>query len=82
MLLFRAMLYLKATICGLLVMMVVLVGYMLRITTKGVSQEKAIGVDLIKAFTIQQPLFWLMLLCAFATAWLFYALTYSRPVAM
>jgi ABC-type antimicrobial peptide transport system permease subunit len=75
-------LYLKATICGLLVMMAVLVGYVLRIAAKGVSQEKATGVDLIKALTIQQPLFWVMLLCAFATAWLFYALTYSRPVAL
>jgi hypothetical protein len=56
--------YLKATVCGLIVMMVVLVGYMLRITAKGVSNEKAIGVDLIKALTIQQPLFWAMLLCA------------------
>jgi len=74
-------LYLKATICGLIVMVAVLVGFMLRITTKGMSQEKAIGVDLIKTLTIQQPLFWLMLLCAFATAWLFYTLTYSGSVA-
>ena len=73
-------LYLKATVWGLIVTVLVFVGYMFRILAKGASQEKATGVDLIKALTIQQPLFWVMLLCAFATAWLFYSLTYSSPI--
>jgi hypothetical protein len=71
--------YLKATLCGLIVTVLVFVWYLHRITGPW-SEHRATGIGLIKAITIPQPLFWLMLLCIFTAAWLFYTLTYKVPV--
>jgi len=71
--------YLKGSLFGFLAATVVLLAYYLQITWPWTA-HRAISVSYIRAVTIEQPKFWLMLTGTFVAVFCFSVLTQRVPV--